>query len=176
MKMQDDTDNKQEMEVLDLLKKLALLQAQKTLITVGKNTIMVKDACNDKIQEIKNYLDLEQKRYGSRQKDADKIISEYREIVQQVYETDKEERNASLERKQKYEQIEIYEAVNIVCSKKDLKSAKIGSEILKEQIKEIQSSKEYKQYDEMLELAQKEIQKACKQANAEKIRLATEML
>lgn len=159
------SNNEKQVEISDLMKlfkELAEVQAKRTIVIAGKAGRDVKEGLNNKLQSVKNWVESEEKKYSAKQGEAKNIIKECTNTYNEIYAIYNETKNSCVERREGYQKVEQYEMLHLATSKNEKINCKSDIQGLKKEIKSIEQSPEYKQYNEMISRVQKDLQAAVK--------------
>lgn len=167
------TENTQEAvkttDLFKLLKKLTELQAQSALVKAGKAVRTVENGLETKVDEFKKYIEEGEKKYRPRHTDSKKIQKEYSDTLVEIYNIYKQEILISSALKNQYQCVANTEILHIEKYGNDKVTRKSEIKEIKANIKEIEGSSMYKQYDEMISMTQKDLQKAVKSGDTKAI-------
>ncbi len=156
-------------KVLDLMKELTEVEAKRALVNTAKVGKEVKIGLDKKIQNIKNWVESGERKYGPKQGLAKEIEKEYANTVAEIYETFEETKKECLERKETYQKVEQYEYINIQSSKIERQLYKKTVRTLKNDVVEVEKSDDYKYISDTISKTQKDLQKAVKDMDTKKI-------
>jgi len=156
-------------KVVELLRELTEVEAKRALVNTAKVGKDVKRGLDTKIQDIKNWIESGERKYGPKQGLAKEIEKEYANTVAEIYETFEDTKKECLERKETYQKVEQYEYINIQSSKIERQLYKKTVKTLKNDVSEVEKSDDYKHFCDIISKTQKDLQKAVKEMDTKKI-------
>lgn len=91
------------LKIVELLKQLAIKQAQKTIVQTKRFGKFVGKSTETQLSEFKEYIEKQAKIYGQNQEKIDDIVKKYKEVLKEIKQKYAEEEKSIIEEKNAYE-------------------------------------------------------------------------